>query len=59
MTNSYNMQDNEKIQIILNWLGGEGLQFMQTLQCCKLRREQSAKAKEWIGYLSIMKNECE
>ena len=24
-------QDNEKIIILLNWLGREGLQFMQTL----------------------------
>ena len=30
MTNSYNMQDNEKAQTILNWPSREGQQFMQT-----------------------------
>ena len=31
MTNSYNMQGNKRVLIILNWLGSKGLQFVQTL----------------------------
>ena len=31
MTNGYNSQDDEKVTAILNWLGGGGLKFMQTL----------------------------
>ena len=31
MTNSYNLQDNEKVLIILNLLSREGMQFMLRL----------------------------
>ena len=31
MTNSYNIQYNENVSIILNWFGREGLLFMQAL----------------------------
>ena len=30
-TNTYTTQDNDKIPIIFNWLGREGLQLVQTL----------------------------
>ena len=95
MTNSYNMQENKKIWITLNWLGIEGVQVIQTLteaehekcmtsarllnmlsekwkkfkpkynetmlsfQYCKLIREQSENAEEWMGHCRIKANECE
>ena len=31
MTNSYIVQDNRKVPIMLNWFGREGLQFVQVL----------------------------
>ena len=31
MTKSYDISDNEGVPIIMNWLGCEGLHFIQTL----------------------------
>ena len=31
MTDSYNTQERERVPIILNWLGQEGLRFMRSL----------------------------
>ena len=31
MTKSYNIEYSERLLIIMNWLGGKGLQFVQTI----------------------------
>ena len=90
MTNSYNTHKRKRVPVIVNWLGREGLSFLQlndekqqkcrthlelfeemsanikpqhnetvgSLQYCKLLREQSDNAEEWMGYLRIKTDEC-
>ena len=45
-TKTYDQNDEEKVQIIKNWLGQEGLQFTQTLaytkkDTCKMQQDCS------------------
>ena len=49
MTNSYNIQDNEKVLGIVIWLGREVLQFVQTLN-----DEEQEKFKTSIGLLEVL-----
>ena len=49
MTNSCSMQDNEKVQITLNWLGREEIQFMETLT-----DEEQEKCKTSMGLFKVL-----
>ena len=49
MTNSFNIQDNEKVPIILSWLGRGGPQFMQTLN-----NEEQEKHKMSMGLFEVL-----
>ena len=49
MTYSYNIQDNEKVPVLLNWLGKEGLQFMQVLN-----DENKEKCKASKGSFEVL-----
>ena len=53
MTNSYNIQDNEKVPITLSWLGREGLQFMKTLS------EEKEKCETSMGLFSVLGEKVE
>ena len=44
MSNCYSMQDNKKVPVILNWLGREELQVMQTLN-----EEEQEKCESSFG----------
>ena len=44
MTNSYKIQYNKKVQVILNWLSKEELQFMKTLS----EEEKKSKTSMWL-----------
>ena len=48
MTNSYKMQDNKKVIIIINCLGRRGLKFMQ-----RLNDEELEKCKITMGLFEI------
>ena len=49
MTNSYNGQENETVSIIQNWLGREGLQFIQTLN-----NDKQDKSKNNTGLSKVL-----
>ena len=48
MTNSYNTQKSEHVLIVLNWLGWEGLSFVQTLN-----DEEQVKCRTSMGLLEV------
>ena len=50
MTKKYNTQDNQKVPVTLNWLGREGLQFMQTLN-----DEEHEKCKANMGVFEVLR----
>ena len=45
MTTIYNIQDDEKVPVILNWLGRKGLLFVQTLNVEKQENVKAACAE--------------
>ena len=49
MTNSYNIQYNEKVPVILNWLGREGLQFLKSLN-----DEEQENFKKSMGFFEVL-----
>ena len=49
MTNNYNIQENNRVPIILNWLGWEGLRFMQTLD-----EEEQEKCRTIMGLFKVL-----
>ena len=51
MTNSNSTQHDKKFHIILNWIGREGLQFMQTLNDTKQSKyRKSVRLKYLVKY---------
>ena len=48
MTNRYNIQESERVLKILNWLGKERLQFVQTLN-----DEEQEKCRTSTGFLEV------
>ena len=44
MTNNYNIQRSKKVSIMLNWIGREGLRFIQTIN----EEEQENKKKKQV-----------
>ena len=49
MTNNYKTQESERLQIIQNWLGSEGLRFMQTL-----KEEEQEKCGTSMGLFQVL-----
>ena len=49
MTNSYSMQGNKKVPVILNWLGRERLQFIQIFN-----DEEQEKCKTGKGLFKVL-----
>ena len=60
MTNSYNIEESKKVPIIMNWLGCEGLRFIQMLTDDKQEKcQKSTGLSEVLSKtfnLSTMKN---
>ena len=49
MTNNYNIQESDRVPIILNWLGHEGFRFVQMLN-----NEEQEKYKTSTGIFKIL-----
>ena len=47
--NSYNIQENEKVPIIRNWLGHKGLRFVETLN-----GKKQEKCQTCFGLLKVL-----
>ena len=68
MMSSYNIDKDVKVSIVMNWLGHEGLRFIQTLtdneqEICKMRKDLfemlcekfKPQHNEMIHYSSIVR----
>ena len=51
LTNNYNIQESKIALIIMNWLGHEGLRFLQTL-----KPEEKEKCKTSSGLFKVLRD---